>query len=97
MRTTGERPPEESSTAAVFTLSGQLLVGVHHRSLGDDVTRHEVAITRIFDLDTTEHLANDDLQVLVGHVLTLSGVNAQDFVNDVTLRGLDTLQAHQVV
>ena len=34
------------------------------------------------DRISLKHLANDDLQVLVGHVLTLSGVNAQYFVDD---------------
>ena len=39
--------------------------------LADDVASDEFGVAGVFDLDTAEHLANDDFEVLVGDVLAL--------------------------
>ena len=83
--------------AGCFLSGDQSFVGFDDGQLADDVTSYEFAVTSFFDLDTAEHLADDDFKVLVGNVLALGGKDPQDFVHDVALGGFNALQAHQVM
>ena len=80
-----------------LALGNELLVGIDHRCLGDDVAHDEGAVAWIIDLHPAKHLPDDDLKVLASHILALRSIDAEHFVNDVALGCLCALEAHEVV
>src|SRR5690606_21529225 len=59
----------------------------------DELARKQLGVTVVDDSHLAEHLANDDLDVLVVDRHTLRAVDALHTVNEVLLHGTDTLDA----
>ena len=81
----------------LFAIGNQSFILGNDARFRNDIAHNKVAVAWVLDLDAAKHLANDNLEMLVSHVLTLRGVDAQHFVDDIALSCLGALQTHQVV
>ena len=59
--------------------------------------RQHLGIARLLDLHLAQHLADDDLDVLVGNVNALQAVNDLHFLEQIVLHALDAFDLQDVV
>ena len=63
----------------------------------DERARQQVGVVRFLDLDLAQHLADDNLNVLVRDFYALTAVGGLDFLDDVVLNCLHAQNAQQIV
>ena len=93
----GNTQQDVFDASRLFAFCQHFLVFNHHFGALNLLTSDEVGITRIGDVHTTQHLANDHFNVFVGNLHTLQAVNLLHFLDDVASQGFDTLQTQDVV
>jgi hypothetical protein len=90
-----------SSTSACVAMSlafgAHAVVGVQQFRTLDLFAHDVVGVTGIGDLHATQHLANDDLDVLVVDLHTLQTVDVLHFVDDVARELFDAQQTQDVL
>ena len=63
----------------------------------DKLAGQQIRVARIFDLNLTEHLANDNFDVLIGNFNALAAVNSLNFAEHISLNALDALDFEDIM
>src|SRR5690554_5494423 len=80
-----------------LALGNGALVGLRDVEALDGLAREVVAVAAVDALDVLEHLAHDDLDVLVVHAHALAAVHLLDLVDQVAAHGVGAARLEQVV
>ena len=93
-----ERPDRQGGSAGVLdaALAHQRVVDLVEDELVDDVVRQELRIARVRDADLREHLAEDDLDVLVVDRHALRAVDVLHLAEHVVVQRVLALDAQDV-
>src|SRR5689334_14182150 len=75
----------------------QRFISLNNCQLTDNVAGDKLTVAGFFDLNAAEDLADDDLKVFVGDILALGSKNLKDFIHDIALGRLDSLQTNQIL
>ncbi len=78
-------------------MGNEFLIHTADLKASSQVLRQIVGITRADDLHFTQHLVNDDFEVFIVDVLTLSPVNLLDLTEQILLTGIPAFDAQDGV